>query len=143
MLYVDTSALVKLYVVEDGSAEVVSTIRQQGVAIPRTVLHELEFVNAIQLKAFRRELSGDQTRELRARFDEHLDQGVYFVPSCDWSQVWGRALDLARRHSMHLGTRSLDILHVAVALEIGARGFLTADQRQSTLAAACGLALVG
>jgi predicted nucleic acid-binding protein len=39
-----------------------------------------------------------------------------------------------------LGTRTLDTLHVASALELGASEFWTFDQRQQKLAKAVGLA---
>jgi predicted nucleic acid-binding protein len=41
-----------------------------------------------------------------------------------------------------LGTRTLDVLHVASALELGRRQFLTFDLRQQELAVATGLKLV-
>jgi predicted nucleic acid-binding protein len=41
-----------------------------------------------------------------------------------------------------LGTRSLDIFHVACALELKSRYFLTFDQRQQKLASAVGLKTV-
>lgn len=46
---------------------------------------------------------------------------------------------LSAQHSERLGTRSLDILHVAFAVVLGAREFLSFDQRQAALAAAAGL----
>ena len=46
---------------------------------------------------------------------------------------------LAREHTAALGTRSLDVLHVAAALALRERHFVTADDRQAKLAAAVGL----
>jgi predicted nucleic acid-binding protein len=46
---------------------------------------------------------------------------------------------LSALHSETLGTRSLDILHVASALVLGLSTFLTFDQRQCTLAKAARL----
>ena len=39
----------------------------------------------------------------------------------------------------HLGCRTLDILHVACAIEIAATRFMTFDQRQQKLATLAGL----
>jgi predicted nucleic acid-binding protein len=50
-----------------------------------------------------------------------------------------RAGELSREFSRTLGTRSLDVLHVASALELGFRSFLTFDIRQQRLARAVGL----
>jgi predicted nucleic acid-binding protein len=46
---------------------------------------------------------------------------------------------LSAMHSEKLGTRSLDILHVAAAVVLGKQEFLTFDQRQAALAKAAGL----
>ena len=47
--------------------------------------------------------------------------------------------DLARRYGPKLGTRTLDSLHVACALELNAQKFWTFDDRQAKLAEAVGL----
>ena len=46
---------------------------------------------------------------------------------------------LSALHSEILGTRSLDVLHVACALVLGGNDFLTFDHRQGALAKAAGL----
>jgi hypothetical protein len=53
--------------------------------------------------------------------------------------VWVRASDLSARHTTRIGCRSLDILHVAAALELGAVRFLSFDGRQRQLARRAGL----
>lgn len=50
-------------------------------------------------------------------------------------------IELARRHVSRLGARTLDTLHVAAALELGADHFWTFDERQAKLAKAGGLEL--
>ena len=52
MTYLDTGCLVKLYYPEPESAQVITAI--QGKPVCLTPLHELEFVNALQLKVFAR-----------------------------------------------------------------------------------------
>jgi len=49
------------------------------------------------------------------------------------------AADLVRTHIAKLGTRTLDSLHVAAALELKAERFWTFDDRQKKLAKAVGL----
>ncbi|MFW5635186.1 MAG: hypothetical protein ACOCWY_03410 [Thermodesulfobacteriota bacterium] len=46
MLYVDTSAIVKLYVREALSMEISEFLRENDQALPLTRFHELEFSNA-------------------------------------------------------------------------------------------------
>ena len=56
-----------------------------------------------------------------------------------WRAALDRTAELSRTHTAKLGTRALDVLHVASALELGARTFVTYDTRQAALAKAVGL----
>ena len=53
--------------------------------------------------------------------------------------AWESTIALARRHGPTLGVRTLDSLHVASALALGAGHFWTFDDRQARLAEAVGL----
>ncbi|MBT8339729.1 MAG: type II toxin-antitoxin system VapC family toxin [Desulfatitalea sp.] len=142
MLYVDTSALVALYVKEANSESASDLIRSNNEAIPKTMLHELEFTNAIQLKRFRHEMTEDEAGTIFKRFNAHEMAGVYFRPQIDWPDVFSHTLTLSSRHTMATGSRSLDILHVALAQIIEADRFFTFDGKQSELARAAGLNVV-
>ena len=134
MLYVDTSAVVKLYVREDDSLRTSDWFKKNDEAIPWTALHELEFTNAIHLKEFRGEITADESHLIKASFTEHEQRGVYYRPELDWAGTFARAVDLSAEYTIKTGSRSLDILHVAAALLLKADRFLTFDQRQSRLA---------
>ena len=134
MLYVDTSAVVKLYVQEDDSRKVSDWLRENDEAIPWTAFHELEFSNAIHLKEFRGEISPDESRMIKASFAEHEMRGVYHRPSLNWADVFGRAVELSVKHTIKTGSRSLDIIHVAAAQLLEADRFFTFDERQLKLA---------
>ncbi len=135
MLYVDTSAVVKLYVHEDYSRKVSDWLKDNDAAIPWTALHELEFTNAMHLKEFRGEITAGESRLIKANFTAHEQRGVYYNPELDWADTFGRAVDLSTKHTIKTGSRSLDILHVAAASLLNADRFLTFDERQSKLAA--------
>jgi predicted nucleic acid-binding protein len=139
MIYVDTSVIVKLYVREEHSREVSEWLQRNDEAIPLTPFHELEFTNAIKLKQFRNEMTKDQGRIVFNKFNEHEKRGVLYRPQIQWSDVFARSLDLSRTHTENTGSRSLDVIHVALALSIGMARFLTFDERQSQLASAAGL----
>lgn len=64
-----------------------------------------------------------------------LDTGTLVVASVDWPDVHRLAETLSKRHTIAGGHRSLDLLHVATALHLGAREFLTFDTNQRKLAA--------
>ena len=139
MVYVDTSVIVKLYIKEEYSQESSNWLKENNEAIPLTSFHELELINAIHLKQFRAEITSDETRLILSRFEEHEKSGIYYRPQLDWSAIFINAIDLSKKHSASIGSRSLDILHVASALSINADRFLTLDDRQTRLAALTGL----
>ena len=139
MVYVDTSVIVKLYIKEEYSQESSNWLKENNEAIPLTSFHELELINAIHLKQFRAEITSDETRLILSRFEEHEKSGIYYRPQLDWSAIFINAIDLSKKHSASIGSRSLDILHVASALSINADRFLMLDDRQTRLAALTGL----
>jgi predicted nucleic acid-binding protein len=102
-------------------------------------LHELELLNALRLKQFRKEAPLASVRATVARIRDNLHDGILVRPVTDWPAVFAQAADLADRHTASLGSRALDLLHVAAAVRGGARRFVTADARQSTLARRAGL----
>ncbi len=59
-----------------------------------------------------------------------------------WRRALDRAAELSRAYTPRLGTRTLDVLHVASALELGSRAFVTYDERQAALAKAVKLRVV-
>jgi predicted nucleic acid-binding protein len=65
-----------------------------------------------------------------------LDTGAVVVASVDWADVHRLAERLSARHTGAHGHRAFDVLHVATALHLGAREFLTFDASQRKLAAA-------
>jgi hypothetical protein len=77
--------------------------------------------------------------EALADLEEDVQAGVWEAPAYDLADVHATAERLARRHAAALGTRSLDILHVAAALALGANCFVTGDRRQASLARAANL----
>ena len=134
-----SSVIVKLYFKEKYARKASGWLKENNEAIPLTSFHELELVNAIQLKQFRKEITPDQSRLIISRLEEHEMSGIYFRPQLDWSAIFIHALDLSKKHSAIIGSRSLDILHVASALSINADRFLTFDDQQTRLAGLAGL----
>ena len=143
MIYVDTSAIVKLYIREEYSRGVSSWLRERDEAIPFTPFHELELTNAIRLKRFRSEMTDEQAEIVLTRVNEHERKRVLYRPQIHWADVFTLAIHLSRKHTETIGSGSLDIIHVASALSMRADGFLTFDERQSALAAAAGLKIEG
>ena len=139
MVYVDTSALVKLYIKEPGSDQVSEWLKKNNEPIPLTGLIELEFINALKLKQFRNDLSSEEFEKIISLMHEHEKNGVYYRPLMNFPDVFSFAFNLSRNHTPHCGARSLDILHVGSALAIHIQTFLTLDARQAQLADKAGL----
>jgi predicted nucleic acid-binding protein len=132
--YADTGFLVSLYGQDDHSAAATALVRSKPVFI-LTALGEAEFANALELRVFRKEWTRREARSVHELFLQHQRAGV-FRPEPLGSKVWEKALVLARRHSAKLGTRTLDLLHVASALTLRPDAFYTFDKRQRKLAKA-------
>lgn len=134
IIYADTSFLVSLYIPESNSAEAERRISTK----PRlllTPLHRAEWAHAIEHHVFQNHISRREAEQLHREFERDCAEGV-------WTEIelpvlaFETCSRLARRHAARLGTRTLDTLHVASALELKAERFWTFDQRQSKLARA-------
>jgi predicted nucleic acid-binding protein len=106
--------------------------------LPFTGLAELELQNAISLRVFRRQMTAAEAAEAWRAVQHDIADGV-LVPAGIPASVYERAVRLSRERTPGTGCRSLDVLHVALALVQGAEAFLTFDRRQRALARAEGL----
>jgi predicted nucleic acid-binding protein len=139
-VYADTSFLVSLYSPDVHSIRAAATIARLRATVFLTPLGELELLNALELRGFRKEASGSETRLVQARFQEHIASG-FFSQQAMPATVYERARQISRRRTAALGLRTLDILHVASAILLKGDRFLTFAQRQEQLAKAEGLRL--
>jgi hypothetical protein len=138
--YLDTGCFVKLYYPEPDSAKVIALI--QGKPVCHTPLHDLEFVNALQLKVFFKTATAAQTTAARSLVEADLKARVLVSAGGEWKDIFQEAMRLAEQHTGTIGCRSLDVLHCAAAKVLAASEFITTDARQMKLASAMGLNLV-
>lgn len=135
--YADTSFLVSLYLPDRHSAE-----SERRMALkPRvwiTPLHVAEWMHALSQHVFRKEISLQEVHRVNDELEHDRETGVWLDAELPES-VWQACSELARKHGPWMGTRTLDSLHVAAALELGAKVFWTFDERQAKLAVAEGL----
>jgi predicted nucleic acid-binding protein len=103
-----------------------------------TPLGELELMNALQLRVFRRELELQEIKAANLLFRGDLEAGVFAVKPLSMT-IFERAKRLARKRTATLGTRTLDLLHVASALVLGVDTLYSFDHHQQRLAKAEGL----
>lgn len=140
MIYLDTSAFLKLYIREDGSESVQGALESQDEPIPVLDVLEWEFVNALRLKVFWGELDGPTVNHLVALFDDRLLRGQYVVADIDRDRLTTDVRVLSM-HTQTVGSRTLDVVHVAIAHQLQVNAFITFDDRQRALARTAGLAV--
>ncbi len=137
--YFDSSIVTKWYLPEADSAAALRIRARYEPPAVLTHLHRVELITAWHLKVFRRELQLVTVVQALSDLADDIEAGVWQAPAYDLADVRARAEALARRYAATLGARSLDTLHVAAALALGASRFVTGDRRQAALARAARL----
>ncbi len=74
-----------------------------------------------------------------AKLQGNIAIGAVVVVPSDWTDVHSIAERLSTQHTAMGGHRGFDILHVATAIHLGAKEFLTFDTNQKRLAQGEGL----
>jgi predicted nucleic acid-binding protein len=141
-IYFDTGLLLKLYSFEPNSAQAIALIQSHGTPIILSGLQQTELRNALHRKRARGEMTPAQLKKALKDLQRDLDGGVLQTPRLDWPEVWAKADRLTAKCVPATSCRTLDVLHVAVALQLGVKIFGTADQRQLLLARKAGLKTV-
>lgn len=71
--------------------------------------------------------------------EQEVRRGYWQHIEFSWTDAVRTACELGAEHSLKMLIRSMDLFHVAVALEVAADAFLTFDDDQKILAQAAGL----
>jgi len=140
--YIDSSALRQLYVHDANSAAMaVRRLKHPG-AVVLTRFGRTELMNSMASAVFRRDIAEVVFQTFGRLLEEDMADRRLHLVDVSWRTVLDQAAELSRKHTPVLGTRSLGVLHVASALELKVRQFVTYDARQAKLAAACGLKII-
>lgn len=139
MICADTSFLLSLAGNDSNSASTVAHAKTLGGPIVITALIRLEFENAVALLRFRGAMPEVEAVTATAALAADEAAGRIIEAMCDWPGAMTEAVRISRARTRQEGHRLLDILHVAAALKMGAKEFLSFDQRQRELATAEGL----
>lgn len=116
--------------------------RRHAAPLPLTHLAQAELLNAMSLGVFRREVEPVDVAAAVIDLDADVAAGRLYRADLSYRRLLDRAAALSLAHTPTLGTRSLDVLHVATAVELGCRALVTYDDRQAALARAVGLRVV-
>ena len=143
----DTSFLCSLYRRQVFTPKAIAFMETRTGPLTVSSLLLLEFRQSVRFQAnlhardrtkgFSRHEAAQMLRDL----ESDLREGVLETVPADWAAVHRIAEDLSSRHTETAGCRFADILHVATALHLGKRRFLTFDDKQGKLAAEEGLEL--
>lgn len=138
MIYLDTSALVKLCALESGPEFVQSCVSEQDESLPVWELQEAELANALHLKVFRNEWTEEEAERQLGHCQARKRRRIYTFPEIDRVELIREFHRLSRKIP-RTECRTTDICHVACALQIPSYYFLTFDGRQDALARLAGL----
>ena len=143
--YPDTSFLCALYRQQDNTEQAIACRASMKEPLAGTVLLLFEFRQSVRFQTWlhskdaRKGYGEKEGARMLADLQGDMDSGLVEIVPPDWAKVHSRAEQLSAQHTRKGGHRGFDILHVATALELGAKEFLTFDGRQTTLAKAAGL----
>lgn len=143
--YPDTSFLCSVYREQEHTPVALSMKRNLGEYLHFTSLLEFEFLQAIELQVWlhsndkKRGYTRREANRMIADWESDVTSGINRLVPFDMDAV----LQLSRAYSLQTtatgGHRTLNVFHVASAVHLGAKKFLTFDKRQRALAEHSGL----
>jgi predicted nucleic acid-binding protein len=138
----DTSFVCALYVRQDNSPGAAVHFKAMPEALHVSSLMLYEFRQSVRFQVWLhgRDKSKGYPQAVAeaalAGLQSDLETGAAVSVAADWPDVYRLAETVSKRHTMAGGHRAFDVLHVATALHLGAREFLTFDANQRKLAVA-------
>jgi predicted nucleic acid-binding protein len=121
------------------TAGTVAYLTNKPVALALTSWQRCELSNAIRLSVWRGNCAAADANRALEKIEDDITAGNLIDTSLVWPDVLSLAEKLSAKHTATLGVRSLDLLHFAAALSLGAKKFLTCDGMQLALARAAGI----
>jgi predicted nucleic acid-binding protein len=134
--YVDPSALRSAYIHDDRSRRFCAWRARTSGTLVVTRHGRAELINSVMLGVFRRVLDQQSARAALTDVEADVSNGSLAVVDILWRRALDLAAELSTVHTAKLGVRTLDVLHVASAMTLEKRVFVTYDDRQAALARA-------
>lgn len=138
-VYADTSFLFSLVVADHNTPAVAAYVRAHRQPLLITPLQRCELGNAIRLTVFRKHIDQAACNAALAQIENLFAVGKFLYTPLVWTDVVAEAERLGARHTASLGVRTLDLIHIAAAVSLAVKDFLTFDVRQHAFAKASGL----
>lgn len=137
--YADSSFIVSLHRADALHDAANAFMARSALSLWFTPFHRIEVRNVLRNAGASGAMSPADVRAAFRQLDEDLRDGLLVHTPVEWTDVFRRADELSEKHAAKEGQRTIDLLHVALALEAGAKTFLSFDARQRKLAKAAGL----
>jgi predicted nucleic acid-binding protein len=135
----DTSFLFSLYGNDGNTPRAVAWMKTRRTALTLSSLNEYELGNALRFAEFRKVIGPGEAALFWAQYEADRTSGRLKVQVCNLADVVDEANRLSASHTLTGGHRGFDILHLAAAIRLNAKQFLTFDGNQKKLAAAEGI----
>lgn len=138
--YPDTSFLCSLYRLQTHADDAFKLRQRLNEPLHFTRLLEFEFFQAIELQVYlhsqdrNRGYSRSEADQMISDWESDVAKGINQLIGFDMDAVLRLSKSLSSHNTARGGHRTLDILHVATAVHLGATRFLTFDHRQRALA---------
>ena len=139
IVYADTSFLLSHFINDDHTDDARYLIWEVPTALRISSLGILEYQTSLWRKVGIDGFTRAHAERAIRLFERQIAARWFVVSTIADGVIHERAKSLAAAYSSDLKVPSLDILHVAVALEMGVNEFWTFDGRQKRLAEAVGL----
>ena len=143
--FADTSIVCAICREQDNSKKADLLVAAASEPIQLSSLVVFEFRQSARLQAFR--FSKDRTQgfsktiasAMLSQLDANIEEGAFIVPPVDWMDVYSRADRLSVSHTYQNGHRTMDVLHIATAMHLRVKTFLSLDKNHMLLAKKEGL----
>lgn len=143
MIYCDTSFLLSLYVTDSHSAAAGGHLSALHEPLIWTGWHGLEFRTGLEARVGRELTSRDEANKIYDLISKHqAPSGIFENYPVAWPSAISQATKLAARYGASFKSRSLDVLHVAICVQLEVEHFWSFDSRQNELAKALGLSIL-
>jgi predicted nucleic acid-binding protein len=144
-IFADTSFLCALSREQDNSniADMMMELQTGPLMVSELVLFEAR--QSARLQAFNfhhnrtKGFPAGESQRLLEKLTLNIQSGVLVTAEVDWRQVHRLAEKLSEQHTISDGHRTMDVLHVATALQVKATHLYTFDENQARLAKKAGL----
>jgi predicted nucleic acid-binding protein len=134
LAYLDTGLLVKLYTKEVDSDHILNVVNGLKLPIAYSSYQHAEFTNAVYVMHGRGLMTAGDARKAVNDVALDIEGEKLHLFDPDWNAVFVQTTYLSITHGPPTLCRSLDAIHVALAIRLNVTQFVTRDRRQATLA---------